>query len=40
MNRLFLSSLMLLLLAACTGSDELHDYVTQVKSRPALPIEP
>lgn len=40
MNRLFLSSLMLLLLTACTGSDELHDYVTQVKSRPALPIEP
>jgi type IV pilus assembly protein PilP len=40
MNRLLLSIFMVIFLGACTGSDELHDYVTQVKSRPALPIEP
>lgn len=28
------------LLAGCSDNDELHDYVTQVKSRPPMPIEP
>ena len=40
MKRLCLSMVMLSLLGACSNSDELQDYVTQVKSRPALPIEP
>lgn len=28
------------LLTACSGADDLQDYVTQVKARPPLPIEP
>ena len=40
MKRIFLSLMVATLLGACSNSDELQDYVTQVKSRPALPIEP
>ncbi len=40
MNRHWLLLSACVLLAACTGSDDLDEYVVQVKARPALPIEP
>ena len=40
MQRLLLIMLSCGLLAACSGSDDLQDYITQVKARPPLPIEP